>query len=316
MTITLYMPDGVEINARQERQAKAALYGGGSGRPLGGRSGFRVDTPDDLLTVTATTWTLKPFAAMIDPGATAHQGMYGAASDANKAGTVDAADATYARKDILYIQINDSSAGDGTAGTPAANVLYKAGTPSATPEAPKLTDPGMGRSFLIGTIDVPAAGAGAPMVKLNKTRFVAAGAPLPVYSQDERDALDKYDSLAVIRMDMPGRPTETWDGAGWRPSVQVIIPGVAGTPIIQMSEARVTIGAQSVGIIDFPQAFPNALRACTITDSTAAANGIVVKWRSDLSSKTQAKFTAFDNTTGNGIASGTVMYVSYTAGGV
>lgn len=224
MTISLVAADGLPIPAQQFRQAHAAMYGGGSGRPLGGRSGFRVDTPDDVLTVTATTWTLKPFAAMIDPGATTHQGMYGVSSDANETGPVDAADATYARKDILYIQINDSSAGDGTAGTPNADVLYLAGAATATPVAPELPL----HSFLIGTIDVPKAGAGSPMVKLNKTRFVAAGAPLPV-TLSERDALVKYDGLSVQRMDVKGRPTETWDanlgvwygsvkpvtGAGW-----------------------------------------------------------------------------------------------------
>lgn len=117
----------------------------------------------------------------------------------------------------------------------------------------------------------------------------------------------------ISRADL-GYRFERWDGAVWKPvDSHVVSPGISGLPIIQASEVAVTIGASSVGIINFPQAFPNAVRVCTITDSTAAANGIVVKYRSDLSSKTQAKFTAFDNTTGNGIANGIVMYVNYIA---
>ena len=216
MTIVFLQPDGVPITAQAERQGSAALYGGGSGRQLGGRSGFRVGTPSDTLTATSTTWTLKPCAAMIDPGASTHQGMYGWASDANITGAVTASDATYARKDIVYIQVNDSTAGDGSGAT-NANPAYLAGTPSATPAAPALP----ARSFLVGTIDVPKTGAGSPTVTLNPARFVAAGAPLPV-TLAERDALTKYDGLTVQRMDIPGRPFETWNEAGatWGRGVQ------------------------------------------------------------------------------------------------
>lgn len=215
MTITYLQPDGVAITAQQFRQAQAATHGGGSGRRLGGRSGFRVDTPTTVLTATSTTWTLGPCAAMIDPGATTHQGVYGWSSDANATGTVTAADPTYGRKDIVYIQVNDSSAGDGS-GELTASVKYLAGTPAAvgatTPAAPTLP----ARSFLVGTISVPVAGGGSPTVALNPARYAAAGAPLPVYTAAERDAIpDKYDGLTVQRRDLPGRPLETYDGTNW-----------------------------------------------------------------------------------------------------
>lgn len=196
MTIVFLQPDGVPITAQAERQGSAALYGGGSGRQLGGRSGFRVGTPADTLTATATTWTLKPCSAMIDPGASTHQGMYGWASDSNVTGSVTASDATYARKDIVYIQVNDSTAGDGSGAT-NANPAYLAGTPSATPAAPTLP----ARSFLVGTIDVPKTGAGSPTVTLNPARFVAAGGILPVGSQAAQDALTHYPASEIIRTD-------------------------------------------------------------------------------------------------------------------
>jgi hypothetical protein len=136
--------------------------------------------------------------------------MYGWSSDTNVTGTVTAADATYDRKDIVYIQVNDSSAGDGS-GALTAPVLYLAGTASATPAAPTLP----ARSFLVGTVTVPKVGGGSPTVLLNPARYAAAGAPLPVSSQTERDALTLYNGLQVIRLDLPGRPTETYDGAAW-----------------------------------------------------------------------------------------------------
>lgn len=210
MAITYIAPDGVPITAQQFRQGQAATHGGGSGRRLGGRSGFRVDTPSNVLTATSTTWTLGPCAAMIDPGATTHQGMYGWSSDANVTGAVTAADATYARKDIVYIQVNDSSAGDGS-GELNADVLYLEGVASASPVQPVLP----ARSFYVGTINVPVAGGGSPTVTLNPARYAAAGAPLPVYSSAERDLIpDKYDGLSVKRLDLQGRPIETWDAAG------------------------------------------------------------------------------------------------------
>jgi len=210
MTITLLAPDGVAVTAQQFRQSQAALHGGGSGRQLGLRSGFRVGTPSTILSATSTTWTLNPCAIEIDPGASTYQGGYGWSSDSNVTGSVTAADATYARKDIVYIQVNDSSAGDGSGAT-SAPVLYLAGTASATPVAPTLP----ARSFLLGTITVPAAGGGSPSVVRNPAVYVAAGAALPVSSQAERDALSLYDGLTVQRMDIAGRPSERYDGTKW-----------------------------------------------------------------------------------------------------
>jgi hypothetical protein len=151
---------------------------------------------------------------MIDPGASTHQGMYGWASDANVTGSVTAADATNPRKDIVYIQINDSSAGDGS-GEITYAPKYLAGTPAPTgpnsPAPPALP----ARSFLVGTITVPQAGGGSPTVVRNPAVYVAAGAPLPVSTQAERDALATYDGLTVQRLDLPGRPLQAWDGASW-----------------------------------------------------------------------------------------------------
>lgn len=215
MTITLLQPDGVQITAQQFRQAQAATHGGGSGRQLGGRSGFRVGTPSNVLTATGTTWTLGACAAMLDPGASTHQGMYGWSSDANVTGSVTAADGTNPRKDIVYIQVNDSSAGDGSGAT-SAPVLYLAGTPGVTPSAPALP----ARSFLVGTITVPQVGGGSPTVVLNPARYVAAGGLLPVDGAADRATITTpYVGMEIQRTDLTqvaaAGVRERWNGTTW-----------------------------------------------------------------------------------------------------
>lgn len=215
MTITLLAPDGVAVTAQQERQGNAFLYGGGSGRPLGGRSGFRAGTASNILTATSTTWTLTPCSAGIDPGATTHQGVYGWASDANITGTVTAADATNPRKDIVYILVNDSTAGDGS-GAVNAIPVYLAGTPAVTPTAPAVP----ARGFLVGTIDVPKVGAGSPTATLNPARIVAAGGILPVYSVADRATIAApYVGMEIQRLDLtqlsPSGIRERWNGTNW-----------------------------------------------------------------------------------------------------
>lgn len=232
MTIVLRMVDGVPLTAQQERQAWGAAHGGGSGRQLGGRSGFRVGTPSTVLSATSTTWTLGACSAMLDPGAQTNQGMYGWSNDSNVTGTVTAADATYDRKDIVYVQVNDSDMD--TSGAKSAPVLYLAGSASASPVAPGLPP----RSFLVGTITVPKVGGGSPTVVRNPATYVAAGSPQPVWSQAERDALSAYDGLTVKRMDIEGRPVETWDGTSWRGS------GMRHAEYVNNGTFPVTGGAQ------------------------------------------------------------------------
>lgn len=243
MTLTLLAPDGVPVTAQQERQARAAAYGGGSGRQLGGRSGFRPGTPADTLTATSTTWTLKPCSAMIDPGASTHQGMYGWATDANITGSVTAADATNPRKDIVYVTVNDSTAGDGS-GTVSATPAYLAGTPGVTPAAPALP----ARSFLLGTIDVPKVGGGSPSVTVNPARFAAAGGILPISSKAERDALTPYDGLTVDRLDLDRY--ERYNGTAWRVAAATRLgrSRQATNSLAKAAyETRCTITAESTG---------------------------------------------------------------------
>lgn len=292
MTITLLAPDGVAVTAQQERQARAAMYAGSPSRPLGGRSGFRIGTPSTILTATSTTWTLQPFAAMIDPGFATHQGMYGWSSDAVITGAVTAANGTNPRKDLVYLQVNDSSAGDGS-GAINANIGYIAGTPGPTPSAPALP----ARSFEIGIISVPTSGGGSPTVSLNSARFVAAGGIQPVTGTTERDALDKYDGLTVRRLDLVRRPLEVWDGAGWFQSdyseaSQAISTFGTGwgatsghTPTVHREGNRVHLvgavtlssGGQYSNILTIPVGFRPLSTATTFIGTNVTSGGAVIQ---------------------------------------
>lgn len=320
MTITIHPIDASgglpAYTAQQTRQGWAALLGGGSGRQLGARSGFRVGTPSNVATVTSTTWTLGPCAAIIDPGASTHQGPYQWASDANITGSVTAADATNPRKDILYIRVNDASAGDGS-GARDANVYYLAGTPAPSPSAPALPS----RSFLVATIDVPASGGGSPTATLNPVRVVAAGGILPVADAAERNALTNSAGLSVSRGDVPGKPVEIGDGAAWHRQISPIIQANtqhAGSgmalnafttgllqPIIQAGSTVIPQEANGYGTITFPQAFPNGVIAAYAVNGDNAATGR--GWSVSLGSgvlNTTSLFVNLSNGSGVGYSTG------------
>lgn len=53
---------------------------------------------------------------------------------------------------------------------------------------------------------------------------------IPVANVTERDSLAKFDGMVVCRRDLPGRPLEQWDGAGWLPTP--VQTGVYASPAI------------------------------------------------------------------------------------
>lgn len=194
--------------ARQTRQAFGGLMMPGAAQ-LRTRSGFRPGGAPTV-TATATTWTVGVFTSVIDAGVSAVQGPYLVASDANSTGSVTAADATFARRDILYIQVSDTDE-DGT-GLRSAAVGYLAGTPSATPTAPATP----ARSLLIGYIDVPHSGAGSPAYTASGLNWVAAGGIVPVSGTTEEGALAAYVGMVVARADLSPPRLEVYDGTAWQ----------------------------------------------------------------------------------------------------
>lgn len=196
---------------RALRQLMSPLVAGATAtRPLGAISGVRPGTPSSTVAATSTTWTVTAFAGVIDLEAAAIAGPYPFSFDANVTGAVTAANASYARIDILYVRVSDPAEGDGSS-VPLIEVLYLAGTAAAVPAAPAVP----ARSFVIANINVPVSGGGSPTVTWNAPYAVAAGAPIPVRSQADRDAKfpTPYDGLAVYRLDT--HMAETYNGTAW-----------------------------------------------------------------------------------------------------
>jgi len=154
---------------RALRQMSSVFLGGATAaRPLGARSGVRPGTPTTIATATSTTWTVTPFAGVIDLQTAAIAGPYQFAFDTNQTGVVTAAGGA-ARTDLLFVRVNDAAEGDGTAGAPFVEIGYQAG--NLTPPA---------RSFALAQINVPASGGGAPTTIWLAPYTVAAGGIQPV----------------------------------------------------------------------------------------------------------------------------------------
>lgn len=244
MTITVLPMDATAgaptYTAQHARQAQAALYGNPTGRVFGTRSGWRVGTLPSIVSVTSSAWTLNPCSCMIEPAAALYQGAYGWASDQVITGSMTAADSTNPRIDILYIQVNDSSAGDGS-GLLTAPVSYLAGAaaPSGTQVAPSLPP----RSFLVATIAVPKSGSGSPTVTLNNAYFTASGGILPVFSQADQDGLTASQGQVISREDLSSKPLFKWNGTAWSQ-----ISGLAHAEFITQTPVTTIVnGGISVG---------------------------------------------------------------------
>lgn len=192
--------------ARQTRQAFAALMMPGPG-PLRTRSGFRPGGAPTV-SVTPTTWSVGPFSAIVDAWVSTTQGPYLVASDATEVGAMTPADGTFARKDILYVQVDDTDE-DGS-GQRRAQVLYLAGVPASSPTAPATP----ARSLLVGTIDVPKVGSGDPVFTSSGQYAVTAGGVMPATAATVQPTGDRYDGLMTWRTD--ARLLHLWDGSSSR----------------------------------------------------------------------------------------------------
>lgn len=160
MTARVWPVDAVSgapsYTGRALRQTTVAPFVamGTSARPLGAKSGVRIGTPSSTVAATSTTWTVTPFAGVIDGESAAIAGPYAYAFDANVTGSVTAAGAS-ARVDRLDVQISDPAESDGSS-TPSIAIVYTAGTPGLA-AAPA-------RSHALAQINVPATGGGSPTV--------------------------------------------------------------------------------------------------------------------------------------------------------
>jgi hypothetical protein len=185
--------------------------------------------------------------------------------------TVDpltAADATNPRRDRLVFEILDPDNGGSTARK--ARVRLITGTPNTTaltgggyPADPGASD-GVSAFFDIAYVDVPKSGDGNPTITDIRPFTAAAGAPVIVRNQAQRDAINAASSQ-VLRADRAYR-RDYRDANGWQTNPVVVGPHGDATPVLYGVQHLVNLNAgPGVGVITFTQPFPTAFSTISFT---------------------------------------------------
>ncbi|MGW4803010.1 hypothetical protein [Kitasatospora sp. NPDC004272] len=152
------------------------------GTSVGSRAGVRPGDPGLLVTLSAGTINVSAGTAIVTR---AGQGVYRVQIPAGSPGTLAAANATFSRIDLVYVRVWDTSVD--SSGLRRADLVYLAGTASATPVAPS---PGATEIYLpLATITVPSTGGGgtgsATVSTAVRPYTVAPGGILPTTSTAE-----------------------------------------------------------------------------------------------------------------------------------
>ena len=194
-------------NGRMLRQMNGVgMAGATAARPLGSRSGVRPGTSITTVTASATTWTAGPFAGCADVMLAAESGAYTFSFDAPATGAVTAANASFPRRDAIFVQVVDPE--DGTT-TPSAVRGYLAGTVNSGGTLVIAAVPA--GAFVIAEINVPIAGGGAPTVTWLNKIAVGAGGILPIRTLDfpASPSIGQY-------VDDAGLGLQRWTGSVWQ----------------------------------------------------------------------------------------------------
>lgn len=194
------------FSARQGRQLSIAPFvaGATATRPLGARSGVRPGTPTSTVTATSTTWTVNPHVGVIDAEAAAQAGPYAYSFDQVQTGNMTAASGSYARIDLISVQISDPAESDGTS-VPSATIVYTPGT-AAAPALPAQP----ARSMVLAQINVPISGGGSPSVTWVAPTLVGPGGITPA-----TQAAFGSGTYTGQYIDDPSFGLLRWNGSAW-----------------------------------------------------------------------------------------------------
>jgi hypothetical protein len=183
----------------------------GIGSGLGGRSGVRPGTGSLFVSLAGSAISVAAGGAWLYRSG---QGIYRAVLAAAWSGTLQAADATYGRVDLVYLRVWDSDVD--ASGLYQGDVVYLPGTPSATPSAPT---PGASETYIpLGQITVPATGGASPSVTDVRPVTVAPGGILPTSTAPASPYVGQYydDGTTLWR----------YNGSAWR-QVSPTLPTVS-----------------------------------------------------------------------------------------
>jgi hypothetical protein len=191
---------------RAWRLLASAMQSKPSGRPLGGYSGVSPGTPQSILSVTSSQWSVQPFTGFLDVSA-AGDGGTPFAFDSTTTNGVNSADSSNPRVDLLYIRHDDPAESAGPA-APAAVIGYLAGTAAATPSLPATP----ARAIPLARINVPKLNNGSPTITLIAPVTVAAGGIMPVADSTLYPATPYVGQF----IDDATLGLQRWDGTAWQ----------------------------------------------------------------------------------------------------
>jgi hypothetical protein len=271
MAIIVYPVDAIATvptyTGRMAREAHSVFMAGATASdPFGVRSGVRPGTSPTTVTATSTAWTIGAHAGALDMETAVEASGYEYSVNATgglPTGTVNTADATRPRVDIVWVRLDDPAESDGSA-VPAVVAGYTAGAPLASPVAPATP----ARCMVLATIQVPLSGGGSPTVIWVAPYTVAGGGVLPVpagvrpanpylgqYVDDAAAGLLRYNGTAWKTVNVDRRLTGYLFGAPWDGVSQVIE---------QEGTAVVTTTASGAFNYNLPVAFPNGMISALI----------------------------------------------------
>lgn len=181
-----------------------SLMAMGNGSALGSRSGVRPGDPGLTTTLAGTTINVSAGVALVAyPG----QGVYRTAFPSSVSpGTYTAAHATLNRIDLVYLRVWDNAVD--ASGLTKGDIVYLAGTPSASPVAP--TPAGTVIYVPLATITVLSVSNGSTASVSTAVRpfMVAPGGILPSSTAPTGLYVGEYydDGTGLLR----------WNGTNWR----------------------------------------------------------------------------------------------------
>ena len=222
--------NGTEYDAETERRGLSGLLA----QSAAGVARTGVLGPAPSVSLSGSTVQVGPFNCSIGSA----KGAYLTGVDSvTSAGTVGVADATNPRLDRVVLEVLDPDNGiSGGARTGRLRVIP--GTPAALPGLPALPS----FALHIGQVQVPKSGAGTAVVTVDPQFTATSGAPVPVRTEAERDALGVTGAREVLRLDNGGRDFIL--GSKWMSGVAGVM-GSAGWNVSGVVESA-PIGGGSV----------------------------------------------------------------------
>lgn len=297
---------GVEdaVSARLAAAALWALQGPG---PLDVRTGVvRAPGSPMLVTGTASTapWTVIVAAGHVVGSKGSSNGPYYAANDGAYTVNLTVPPTSNSRIDVIYAMQQDPAAIVNADASVAAVIAAAPGTPGASPAVPAIPSGAVALAQVLIASTATAGTSGAGVTITDVRQFtVPRGAPIPVQSQTERDAITVFDGLTVDRLDV--HRIETYNNTTWsaRSGILSATTGRTGTPsgtiLEQTGYQSVSTGAGGVlPAVTFPTAFPNGLIGVWLTTISGQTTNPVIN--GGVISTTG--FTGIYPTSGSGVA--------------